>query len=218
MKKYVLKDGTCGVEQVFKLVGARWKPAILETCYMMKVLSVSELKKELPRCPETTLSRHISSLVEDELLCLVSKGEPATYQLSERAKKLMPILTLTQRLAFTCDFPNSGYDSTIEYAKALMGQKWKSRIIWALDACGDMRFNELQRSIEGISHKVLQEQMEDLQEHGLLEKRDYNEQPPRTEYSLTKTGEIAYELIQEFADWAKEYGLIKVRVEISNIE
>ena len=218
MKKYVLKDGVCGVEQVFKIVGARWKPSILETCYLMNGASLPELKKELPRCPETTLSRQINSLMGDEMLTPVSEGKTTVYQLTERAKNLMPVLTLTQRLAFACDFPNSGYDSTIEYAKALIGQKWKSRIIWAIQTCGPIRFNELQRSIDGISHKVLQEQLEDLLRHGLLEKKDYNESPPRTEYAITKTGDIAYELIQEFAAWAKAYGLIKVKVEISSIE
>lgn len=217
MKKYLIKNGPCGVEQVFRLIGSRWKPRIMQICYSTDSIAISTLKEELPNCPKTTLYRQVNNLVETEMLSAVSESEPMIYQLTQKSKDLVPALLLMQEFALACDFPNSGYDSSIEYAKSLIGQKWKSRIIWTINACGPIRFNELQRTIDGISHKVLQEQLENMQISGLLLKQDFNEQPPRTEYSLTETGKLAFELVQKFADWAKKYGLIKVQVEISSL-
>ena len=218
MKIYILKDGECGVEKVFKIIGNQWIPSILEKCFLRNGLTSSELRKEILACPETTFNRQLNNLVSNEMLVCKNEGEKAgSYVLTERAKDMMPILSLLQRLAYACDFPSSDYDNAMDFAKSLIGQKWKARIIWLIYSCGSMRFNSLQKSIEGISHKVLQEQLLALQQSDLVKKIDYNEQPPRTAYFLTAKGEIAYELIQEFADWAKKYGLIKVQIEISNL-
>lgn len=218
LKVYILKDGECGVEKVFKIIGNKWVPSILEKCYFKNGLSISEIKKELPGCPETTLTRQLNNLITHKMLICKDEGsKTCIYVLTDRAKDMLSILSLLQRLAYACDFYNSEYDNAIDYAKSLIGQKWKSRIIWLTHNCQSMRFNSFQRSIDGISHKVLQEQLLSLQQNDLIKKIDYNEQPPRTEYFLTSKGELAYELIQEFADWAKKYGLIKVQIEITNL-
>ena len=57
------------------------------------------------------------------------------------------------------------------------------------------RPGELERSIEGISTKVLSERFRKLVEYGLLDKRSFKELPPRTEYYLTEKGSKVVEII-----------------------
>ena len=50
------------------------------------------------------------------------------------------------------------------------------------------RFNELQRSIDGISQKVLTDSLRQMMSDGLAYRHDYHEQPPKVEYGLTELG------------------------------
>ncbi len=62
---------------------------------------------------------------------------------------------------------------------------------------GIHRPGELERSIEGISTKVLSERFRKLVEYGLLDKQTYNELPPRTEYHLTEKGKKLVDIIAQ---------------------
>lgn len=70
---------------------------------------------------------------------------------------------------------------------ALIGGKWKLLIIRNLRVRA-WRFNELQRSLEGVSQKVLTESLRQLAHDGLVRREDYHTNPPRVEYSLTELG------------------------------
>ena len=72
-------------------------------------------------------------------------------------------------------------------AVSLIGGKWKLLILRNLKE-RPWRFNELQRSIDGISQKVLTESLRQMMSDGLAYRHDYHEQPPRVEYGLTELG------------------------------
>ena len=72
-------------------------------------------------------------------------------------------------------------------AVSLIGGKWKLLILRNLKE-RPWRFNELQRSIDGISQKVLTDSLRQMMSDGLAYRHDYHEQPPRVEYGLTELG------------------------------
>lgn len=217
--EYLIKDGQCGAEQAFKIIGARWKPKILNICYLQNGASFSVLKQEIHGCSDASLSRQINSLVQDKMLYRNADETTETsvaYVLTEQARDIIPIMIMMQQLTYFCNYPTSNYEDAVEYANKMIGSKWKSRIVWVIHAYGTIRFNKLQKSVEGISHKMLNEQLSDLRQYGLIKKVDYQEKPPRTEYSLTQTGELAFQIIQRLAAWGKKSGFIKSKIVISN--
>ncbi len=67
---------------------------------------------------------------------------------------------------------------------AIFSACWKPDILWYLRD-EPMRFNQLKRSIEGVSQKMLTQQLRELQRDGLIKRTQYEEIPPRVEYELT---------------------------------
>ncbi|MFD2937277.1 winged helix-turn-helix transcriptional regulator [Spirosoma flavum] len=65
--------------------------------------------------------------------------------------------------------------------------KWRLYIIYQLDTQA-RRYGELRRMIPEVSEKVLIQELKDLVSLGVIEKKSYNEVPPRVEYSLTAKG------------------------------
>ena len=68
-----------------------------------------------------------------------------------------------------------------------------------------MRFSEIQRALEGITQKVLTNQLRELEADGLVFRRVYAEVPPRVEYSLTPLGETLIPILDNLQAWAKEH-------------
>ncbi|WP_434794777.1 putative HTH-type transcriptional regulator YtcD [Terrisporobacter petrolearius] len=79
------------------------------------------------------------------------------------------------------------YVCKLDWAFELIRGKWKAVILCHL-LDGTKRFLELQRITSGVSHKVLNEKLKELEDDGLLLKKIYNELPPKVEYSLTQKG------------------------------
>ncbi|WP_262180971.1 winged helix-turn-helix transcriptional regulator [Haloarcula laminariae] len=88
---------------------------------------------------------------------------------------------------------------------AIIGKKWHPVIVHRLLENGPSGFNELKENVDGISSKVLSDSLEDLQEHGLVDREVVSEQPFRVQYSLTERGASLESVIGEMAAWGKEY-------------
>ena len=82
-----------------------------------------------------------------------------------------------------------------------VGDKWSVLAI-ALLGEGAMRFNELRRSIEGVSQRMLTLTLRNLERDGLVTRTVFPEIPPRVEYELTRLGNTLLEPIQGLAEWA----------------
>ena len=67
------------------------------------------------------------------------------------------------------------------------------------------RFNELQRDLDGISQKVLTDSLRQMIADGLVYRHDYQELPPRVEYSLTDLGTKMLPIIDALADFGTYY-------------
>src|SRR5258708_10564098 len=72
--------------------------------------------------------------------------------------------------------------------------KWILFIIRDLDF-GVKRFNQLERSLQGISPKTLSERLRALEEEGVIMRQTFAEVPPRVEYSLTEKGQDLIDMI-----------------------
>ncbi len=83
-----------------------------------------------------------------------------------------------------------------------LGDKWSMLVMVTLNANGIMRFNDIHKSIEDISQRMLTVTLRTLESDGLVTRKVYAEVPPRVEYNLTKMGESLMPHIQQLVDWA----------------
>ncbi|WP_089503855.1 MULTISPECIES: winged helix-turn-helix transcriptional regulator [unclassified Nocardioides] len=96
--------------------------------------------------------------------------------------------------SFTSDCPaRAAFD--------LFASRWLSVIVWTLRD-GPMRPKELEKTIGGIRHKVLTENLRRMEAVGLVERHRYAEAPPRVEYELTPTGRDLLVPIRALGAWA----------------
>ena len=83
---------------------------------------------------------------------------------------------------------------------ALIGSKWSMLLLCVLRD-GPTRSGELARRTGGISQKMLTQTLRELERHGIVHRRDYQEVPPRVEYSLTRLGASLSDLIRQIEGW-----------------
>lgn len=67
------------------------------------------------------------------------------------------------------------------------------------------RFNELLRDLQGISQKVLTDNLRSMEKDGLVTRTVYAEVPPRVVYSLSDIGETLKPVLDSLAIWGNEY-------------
>lgn len=92
----------------------------------------------------------------------------------------------------------------IRITMGVMGAKWKPCIIDSLRETAK-RPSELHREIGDAIPRVLDQQLRELEEHGIVRKKVYNEVPLRSEYSLTDMGRSLLPLIDALDDWGEEH-------------
>lgn len=90
----------------------------------------------------------------------------------------------------------------VEYTASIIGNKWKIIILRDL-LTGTKRYNELTRSVVGISAKVLTENLRDLESDGIIARKVYPVVPPKVEYSLTEKGKE----LKGILNLMKEFGI-----------
>ncbi len=87
---------------------------------------------------------------------------------------------------------------------SLIGNKWKLLIIRNL-LVGKARFKDLKNGIDGISQKVLTDNLRSMEEDGIIIRKSYPEIPPRVEYELSDLGNSLRPIIKSMEVWGNEY-------------
>jgi len=87
----------------------------------------------------------------------------------------------------------------------LIGRKWHPVVIHRLLEHGPLGFNALKEAVDGISGKVQSDVLDDLEEHGFVDRTVISEKPVRVEYSLTERGESLKPVIVAMRDWGNEH-------------
>jgi DNA-binding HxlR family transcriptional regulator len=86
----------------------------------------------------------------------------------------------------------------------IISGKWTLLIIRDL-ASGVKRFNQLERSLHGISPKTLSERLRSLEEAGIILRKTFAEVPPRVEYSLTEKGHDLVDVVECMRCYGKQW-------------
>ncbi len=86
----------------------------------------------------------------------------------------------------------------------LIGSKWKLLILRNL-LQRPWRFNELKKSLEGISQKVLTDSLRSMETAGIITRTIYPEVPPRVEYALNDLGQSMRPIIMAMEEWGINY-------------
>ena len=92
----------------------------------------------------------------------------------------------------------------LDAALAVIGGKWKPLILYHL-AKGTLRYGELRRAVGSVTHKVLIQQLKELEADGVVKRVDYGEIPPRVDYSLTKLGQTLASALAPLCQWGTDH-------------
>ena len=95
-------------------------------------------------------------------------------------------------------------DCPVATTVQLIGNKWKLLILRNLLG-RPWRFNEMLRSIPGISQKVLTDNLRAMEKDGIVTRTVYPEVPPRVEYALSELGDSMRPIIQSMEEWGLSY-------------
>ena len=82
----------------------------------------------------------------------------------------------------------------------IIGGRWKVPILWHL-LQGTRRFSELRRALDGVTQKMLTQQLREMEADGILTRRVYPQVPPKVEYSLTEEGKTLAPVVQAMCKW-----------------
>ncbi len=101
------------------------------------------------------------------------------------------------------NWPQGEQDCPIVYTLAIVGGKWKWLIIYALAEQGVLRYSQLKKSIPNITHKMLAQELKELEAEQLVFRNEYPQIPPKVEYSLTAKGETLIPILDRMAEWGR---------------
>ena len=86
----------------------------------------------------------------------------------------------------------------------IVGGKWKIMILCVIDKEGTVRYGDLRRSVYGITNTMLATSLKEMENDGLVERKQYMEMPVRVEYSLTSKAESIVPILLQLKKWGEE--------------
>lgn len=92
----------------------------------------------------------------------------------------------------------------IEEGLNIFGGKWKSRIICVVSVNNAMRYNEIKKELGNISDAELAAMLKELTEDEIINRKQYNEIPPKVEYALTERGKSVLPILQSICQWSRK--------------
>lgn len=92
----------------------------------------------------------------------------------------------------------------VETTISLIGGKYKPLILWKL-ADGKLRFSQLQKEVSTATPKMLTQQLRELEQVGLIDRKVFPVVPPKVEYSLTELGWSIHPVLEAMYHWGASY-------------
>ena len=92
-----------------------------------------------------------------------------------------------------------------EYTLSLIGGKWKLNILFWLWRKKIMRYGELKKALNGMTHKMLSNQLKELETDSLIIRKEYPQVPPKVEYYLSERGKSLMPTLQELCKWGVQH-------------
>ncbi|MCD7958147.1 MAG: helix-turn-helix transcriptional regulator [Ruminococcus sp.] len=93
----------------------------------------------------------------------------------------------------------------LEYGLGIFGEKWNSRIICVLAEMGTLRYSEIRSEMSNITDAVLASTLKTLIANDIVQRKSYDEIPPRVEYALTEKGETVIPILQSICHWSSKF-------------
>jgi len=109
------------------------------------------------------------------------------------------------------------YNCGIGPAFEIIGGKWKALILYELQG-KSVRTGELRRLLDGITEKMLIQQLREMEADGIVQRKVFHEVPPRVEYSATPAGEELNRALGPVADWGSKHAATKTRALSGELE
>ena len=99
------------------------------------------------------------------------------------------------------------YDMRCPIARTLniVGERWTILILRDLLVAGPRKFQDFEQSLAGISPNTLSARLKRLEQAGIVERRFYEQHPPRAEYLLTKKGNELRPVLRALLDWGRTH-------------
>lgn len=88
---------------------------------------------------------------------------------------------------------------------SLLSKKWHPAVVRSLSSGDGLGFSELERRLDGISAKVLNDALAELQEYQIIERQETSRSPLRVNYTLTERGKDLNTVIESLADWGETH-------------
>ena len=85
----------------------------------------------------------------------------------------------------------------LEYGLTVFGGKWKSRVICVLAKTGTLRYSAIRSEMSNITDAVLAATLKELIADDIVKRQQFDEIPPRVEYSLTEKGLSVVPILQK---------------------
>ena len=89
----------------------------------------------------------------------------------------------------------------LEYGLKIFGGKWDSKVICVLSECDKLRYGEIRAKVNSITDAALGSTLKKLTQDGIVDRIQYNEIPPKVEYSLTDKGKSVVPIIRSICSW-----------------
>jgi len=99
----------------------------------------------------------------------------------------------------------------VKITMEVIGGKWKSCILMELSKT-PMRPSELHREFPDASPRVIDQQLKELEFHGMIKKKIFAELPPRSEYSITETGKTLLPVIDTIEKWGDDFKPVMAKI------
>jgi len=94
---------------------------------------------------------------------------------------------------------------SIIYTLSVISGKWKWIILAILFQNGVQRYGQIKKNAPSITHKMLSQQLKELEAEQLIYRNEYHQIPPKVEYSLTEKGESLKPILQFMTEWGTKY-------------
>ena len=92
----------------------------------------------------------------------------------------------------------------LKFLMNTFGGKWKMPIICILSGDKPQRYSMIKRRLRNITNMMLSQSLKELEADGMIHREQFNEVPPRVEYSLTQRGRSSLPFLTEAAKWAAD--------------
>lgn len=97
-------------------------------------------------------------------------------------------------------------NSPVQTLIGVLSKKWNLRVMFELTKHDKVCFGELKKQIGNITNASLSATLKDFEENGFVDRKQFNEIPPRVEYSLTEKGKMLYPIFAAMGNWCQVYG------------